>query len=330
MVQCIRKLRSLARYTAFIVAVSVITLVASAAAGDSDSFGAYWHDGKAELDGYRLRVTRYGQVRSGHAVMVYVTEPFLRSKLIKADQPSKNKGDVFDVLKLNLIRDFQTGIYDYNTMASVFVRSEDFEPVKITFSSAEWCGHVYEELRFESDRIANRFHSYFEGESSSGSIKQSSGGITQEGLFIVLRGLRGPYLLPGQNRSVVFLPSSLYRRLTHRPLAWSRAQIQRLADHQTVTVPAGSFEAIVYIVVVADGREGRFYIDRDYPHRVVRWTWKTTLEGQNGSRASETDELGELTGTARLAYWELHDNGHERYLDLLGLTSAGSPTPVVP
>jgi len=28
-------------------------------------FGSYWHDGKAELDGYRYAVTRYGQLRRG-------------------------------------------------------------------------------------------------------------------------------------------------------------------------------------------------------------------------------------------------------------------------
>ena len=37
-------------------------------------FDSYWHDGKAELDGYRLTVSRYGQERKGQAVAVYVTE----------------------------------------------------------------------------------------------------------------------------------------------------------------------------------------------------------------------------------------------------------------
>ncbi len=116
-------------------------------------FETYWHDGKAELNGYRLTVSRYGQPRTGRAVAIYVTEPFSKSKRVKVDDPTKNPGGVEDVLKLNLVRDFQTGIYDYNTMVSVFVRSADFSPVKTSFSSAEWCGHVFEEQTFHPGRI---------------------------------------------------------------------------------------------------------------------------------------------------------------------------------
>ena len=119
---------------------------AKAPVASDPAFGTYWHDGKAELDGYRYTVTRYGRERRGHAVAVYVTEPFSRSLRVKVDDPSRNPKDTFDVLKLNLIRDFQTGIYDYNTMTSLFVRSGDFEPVKLSFVSTEWCGNVYEEL----------------------------------------------------------------------------------------------------------------------------------------------------------------------------------------
>ena len=107
-------------------------------AADPD-FGRYWHDGRAELDGYRLTLTRYGQTRRGQCVMIYVTEPFSESLRVKVEDPSARPSDTFDALKLNLVRDFQTGIYDYNTMVSVFVRSADFSPAKITFTSAEWC-----------------------------------------------------------------------------------------------------------------------------------------------------------------------------------------------
>ena len=69
--------------------------------------------------------------------MIFVTEPFSDSKRVKVDDPRRDPPDTFEVLKLNLVRDFQTGIYDYNTMTSVIVRSDDFEPVKVTFSSDE-------------------------------------------------------------------------------------------------------------------------------------------------------------------------------------------------
>ncbi|MCH7549394.1 MAG: hypothetical protein IH969_07665, partial [Candidatus Krumholzibacteriota bacterium] len=137
------------------------TRVVPAVASD---FGSYWHDGKAELSGYRLKVSRYGQEREGHAVMIFVTEPFSDSKRVKVNDHTKNPSDVVDVIKLNLVRDFQTGIYDYNTMTSVFSRTSDFAPLKVTFSSAEWCGHVYGEQRFGEEELREKCFSYFEDE----------------------------------------------------------------------------------------------------------------------------------------------------------------------
>ena len=110
-------------------------------------FGTYWHDGKAELDGYRLTIQRYGHERTGRAVAIYVTEPFSRTKHVKLDDPSKAPGDEIGVLKLNLVRDFQTGIYDYHTILSLFAAEADFRTVKTAFSSSEWCGQEYEELK---------------------------------------------------------------------------------------------------------------------------------------------------------------------------------------
>ena len=283
-------------------------------------FGTHWRDGKAELDGYRWSVTRYGQVRNGQAVMIFVTEPFSDAKRVKADDPSKNPADTFEVLKLNLARDFQTGIYDYNTMTSVFARSDDFEPVKVSFSSGEWCGHVYEELIVNPDNVDQRLFSYFDGESVTRNLAGKRDGVVGDNLFILLRGLRGAYLRPGEKREVPFLPGAFARRLQHRPLEWTTAEIERLADTQLVNVPAGTFTANVY-VVRTNGREGRFFIEAEAPHRIVRWQWKSSGTDRRTHEAAET---GELTGTLRVAYWQRHANGDERLLEELGLT------PVVP
>ncbi len=280
-------------------------------------FTAHWHDGRAELDGYRWTVTRYGQTRDGQVVMIFVTEPFSDEKRVKVDDPSKDPADTVDVLKLNLVRDFQTGIYDYNTMTSVFVRTEDFSPLKISFTSAEWCGHVYEELIVDPRRIEGRFFSYFENESSTTSLDGKPDGVLEDNLFILLRGLKGPYLEPGEERQVPFLAGAFARRLTHAPLAWGTAEIQRLAEPQQVEVPAGRFTTTVY-VVRTDGREGRIFIEDEYPHRIVRWQWTATGPDR---RSGEATGIGELTGTTRVEYWRLHGNGDERYLDDLGLTA---------
>lgn len=295
------------------VVLSIVAAVVCAvpAYGQSVDFGSHWHDGKAEMDGYRLTVNRYGEERAGTCVMVYVTEPFSESKRVKADYPDKNPDDTFEVLKLNLVRDFQTGIYDYNTMVSVFARSSDFTPSKVTFTSAEWCGHVYEELLFYPEKITGHYFSYFENESGERDMKNHGDGVVEDNLFILLRGLRGHYLESGASKKVRLLPSVYYGRLTHKPLEWEDAEIARLGKTETIKVPAGSYETIVYTVKTESGRSGKYYVENEYPHHIVRWEMLPDIKA-------------ELTGTKRMAYWELNKNRDEIRLNDIGL---GTPVP---
>ena len=39
-------------------------------------FGDYWYQGKAELASYDLNQSRYGEIRNGHAVLIFLTEDF--------------------------------------------------------------------------------------------------------------------------------------------------------------------------------------------------------------------------------------------------------------
>lgn len=299
-------------YTA--TTVSLVAIAAAPRAPADPEFGSHWHDGRAEIDGYRFAVQRYGEPRTGQAVMVFVTEPFRAGTRVKADNPSRAPADVFEALKLNLVRDFQAGIYDYSTMVSLFSRSDSFEPVKLTFTSAEWCGNVYEELLIDPKRLQQRVFSYFEGETTSGTLPRPPGGVIEEELFVRLRGLRGEYLRPGAKCTVPFLAGSFHRRLTHTPANWTRAEIERPAAPVRVRVPAGVFVTRLYVVRVTDGREGRFHIETAYPHRIVKWTWSAAR-----GAAVEASESGELTGTQRVAYWKLNGNDGERWLKPLGL-----------
>jgi len=287
-----------------LIATFALAALAVSGSASAEDFGQYWHDGLAELDGYRLSVDRYGQTREGYAVMIYVTEPFSDSKRVKVNDHTRNPSDVVDVLKLNLVRDFQTGIYDYNTMTSVFVRASDFDPLKVTFSSAEWCGHVYSEMVFR-DRIDGFFSSYFEDESGSFQIDRQRNAVSEDNLFILLRGLRGEFLAAGQSRKILLLPSAYHSRLTHRPVEYIEATISRAKGTEQTAVPAGSFETARYDVSAGKDRSGSFWIEAAYPHRIVRW--------------SLAPDVGELTGTARLKYWSLNGNGDERYLEEIGL-----------
>ena len=127
----------------------------------SKNFKAYWYAGEAEITSYDLKQARYGELREGHAVLIYVTEPFLPNVQVKADG---NGADNVNVLKLNSTKNYLTGIYPYSIMSSSFYPvSDNQHAIKISASVQEWCGHVYSQL---NNREVFEFtsHSYFEGE----------------------------------------------------------------------------------------------------------------------------------------------------------------------
>jgi hypothetical protein len=271
-------------------------------------FWAHWSDGKAELNGYRLTQPRYGAPRRGTAVLVFVTEDFSDSVRVKADPGKHPASDVYPVLKLNAVRDFQTGIYDYNVMTSVFARVAAGWPLaKVSFSSQEWCGHVYHHLLPRNGRIAGISHSYFDGEADGqDDLDFPAGGVLEDEVPILLRGWGGAYLAPGESRSVPYLPSLLRARLEHKPLAWGRAQISRGAASAPLTVPAGRFTVDTWRVAQEGGPTSTYQIEQAPPFRIVRWS-------------VDTGEEGVLLGSTRLAYWKLNAPGGERYLKDLGL-----------
>ena len=68
---------------------------------------------------YKITEMRYNEPREGVRIMVVVTEPLSMMTFVKPDSdlPSDKK---IEVLKLNDLRKFTTGIYEYSVMTSVF------------------------------------------------------------------------------------------------------------------------------------------------------------------------------------------------------------------
>jgi hypothetical protein len=304
--------RTLLRY-----ALMCATLAASTAAR-ADDFWRFWGDGKAELDGYALVEPRYGQLRQGTAVAIFVTEDFSEALRVKADPGKHPKSDVVPVMKVNLVRDFQTGIYDYNTMTSTFLRTEfsgdAFWPLlKTSFSSQEWCGHVYMQWLPHGTKLDGTSHSYFDGEAdASPQLEYPAGGVLEDALPILVRGLRGDWLPPGASRKLPFLRSQLRTRLLHVPAKWGEATVTRAAAAAPVKTALGTLRAFTYTVVEAGGDTLTFTVEEAYPHRLLAWQ-------------SSSGESAHLVGSARLEYWKLHDNGDEKYLKQLGLVPQSVP-----
>lgn len=298
------------------------------------TFRKHWHDGKAELAGYELRFPRYGEIRDGTAVAIFVTEPFDAVSRVKPEGPSPHR---FQAFKLNLVQDFTTGVYDYNLMTSAFVQLEEVKGrppgslTKVSFTGQEWCGHVYEHALFDDDGVRTIHHSYFEGEADgSPGLPYPTGGFAEDGLLLWARGLAGPRLAPGERIEVPVLRSLEHARLHHVPLAWDRATLTRGTEPEEIDVPAGHFEVRVLTATVerkagertypegaparASRDEWTFYVERAFPHRIVRWTRSDGVDAR-------------LTGTARLPYWKLNGTGDAEVIRKLGLEPRPPRTP---
>ncbi|MEP0134348.1 MAG: hypothetical protein ABJJ25_08975 [Eudoraea sp.] len=135
------------------------------------AFKDYWYSGEAEITSYKLEQARYGELRDGHAVLIFVTEPFLADKQVKADR--SNPGNI-PVLKLNSTKKYFTGIYPYSVMSSSFYPVKDNQhAIKISSSVQEWCGHVYAQLN-NKEEFEYEAHSYFEGEADQEFIMEKT------------------------------------------------------------------------------------------------------------------------------------------------------------
>ena len=291
---------------------------ATASTAYADDFWTFWGDGKAELDGYALTQPRYGQLREGTAVAIFVTEDFSDALRVKADPGKHPPSDIVHVVKLNLVRDFQTGIYDYNTMTSTFLRTEfgasEFWPlVKTSFSSQEWCGHVYMQWLARGGKLAGTSHSYFDGEADAApELELPAGGVLEDALPVLVRGLRGDWLAPGASKKVPFLRSQMRTRLLHVPAKWGEATVSRAAASATVKTALGALRAYTYTVAETGGDTSTFTVEEAYPHRLLAWQ-------------SSSGEAAHILGSARLEYWKMHNNGDENALKLLGLVPQSVP-----
>jgi len=279
-----------------------------------DGFWDHWGDGKAELAGYALKVPRYGQLRSGEAVLVTVTEDFTAEQRVKSDG---GHGDEYPVLKLNELRDFQTGIYDYNLMTSAFLRLDGVIPLglpdKVSFSMQEWCGHAYEELVIGADSLDRMSQSYFDGETVANTSRpMPARAVIADAMPLLVRGLGGELLGPGETRSVQWLPRASERHMLHRAFAWTEASMTRSSGTQKVTVPAGTFDVYTLTVTPTGSAASTWMVQSSAPHMLVKW-----------SRAD--GEVGTLTGAVRRSYWNDQGEGRETLRQELGLPARRWP-----
>ncbi|WP_418604410.1 septum formation inhibitor Maf [Hwangdonia sp.] len=267
----------------------------STAKGPSQAFKDYWYAGKAEITSYKLEQARYGEIREGKAVLIYVTEDFLPNKQVKADNQNPNN---ISVLKLNATKKFNTGLYPYSIMQSTFYPvSNNQHAIKITSSIQEWCGQVYAQLN-NKDKFEVASYSYFESEGDKNFKLVKS--ILENELWTQLR--IDPKSLPVGNLQII--PSLEYSRLKHVDLKAYNAQVSLTNNTYSIEYPELD-------------RTLTIQFNPNFPHDILGW--EETFKSGFGKNAKTLTTKATKLNTIKSAYWGKNSNKDEVLRDTLQL-----------
>lgn len=262
-----------------------------------DNFKDYWYQGKAEITSYHLEQARYGEIHKGHAVLVFVTEPFSKSKKVKLDNPSATPKDEVPVLKLNATRKFNTGVYPYSMMSSIFTPvdlSKHPNTLKVSTSSQEWCGHTFMQLREEKNNYSVEIDSYFESEGDTESKVDKV--ILEDEIWTRLR--IAPKSLP--TGAIEMLPGTMFARLRH-------IEYRPVTANATMTPHRDQSDLMTYRVVYQGmNRSLSIHFSKDFPYTID--SWEETMGSGFGANAKTLTTKGRRNKSIMDAYWNHHNN----------------------
>ncbi len=259
---------------------------------DPVSFGDHWYQGKAEITSYTLKQVRYGELHDGNAVLIFVTEDFSAQKQVKLDRPDEAGDDAVKVLKLNALRNFNTGVYPYTVMTSAFTpvdRDRYPRTLKITTSVQEWCGHAFVQLNRLDDQYYVQQYSYFESEGDL--VKDLEDAIPEDELWATIR--LNPDDLP--TGEITMIPGSLYQRFEHTAWRTVKATAILMPD---VKQPDLMIYNLVYYPDLNRTLTIRF--KRDFPHEIESWE---EVEFASDGKTEELVTTAVLNRRLMLDYW---------------------------
>ncbi|NRD19898.1 septum formation inhibitor Maf [Winogradskyella eckloniae] len=250
----------------------------------SEDFKDYWYNGEAEITSYKLEQARYGEIKDGTSVLIFVTEDFLPKEQVKANHYNASN---IPVLKLNMTKNFNTGIYPYSIMQSTFFPvSNNQHAIKISASIQEWCGQVYTQLNNrESFEIMS--HSYFEGEADNTFSLEKN--WTENELWVKLR--IDPKSLPVGD--ITIIPSIESARLNHDELKAYKATAILKEDSYTI-----NYHEL--------RRTLQIEFNSKFPYEILGWT-ETTTTGKGPSEKTLTTKATKLE-SLKTDYWNKKSN----------------------
>lgn len=228
-----------------------------------NQFKSYWYSGKAELNSYELKQSRYGDIREGEVVLVFVTEPFSLSKQVKLDTPNDAGNDNVSVMKLNQLRKFTTGIYDYSIMSSTFTPIDlknHPHTLKLTTSIQEWCGHTFTQLNLQENNYQFKQFSYFEADGDT--EDNITAALLEDELMTRIRINKG--LLPLGVIDLIF--STTYSRFANKKMIATKAEISKT---ESDTLIHYNIEYLNY------ERKISIDVEKKFPHKILSWTEDT-------------------------------------------------------
>jgi len=265
----------------------------------NNDFSDYWYQGEAEVSSYRLEQARYGEVRNGDAVFVYVTEDFSKSKQVKLDNAAAAGDDKVAILKLNTLRKFKTGIYDYSMMESIFTPVDIKKyphSLKTTTTSQDWCGHSFTQFNLEDDKYKITEFSYFESEGDK--VIKTDNVLLEDEIWTRLR--INPGSIPEGN--VELIPGTFFTRLKHTDIKPKSARIsmQKGEGFSTLKVEYLHLERSLTI---------RF--ESEFPFKILYFK-------ENNGAGNVTQAV--LKQSLKSAYWAKNSNRFAGLRDSLELT----------
>ncbi len=256
----------------------------------SEQFKAHWFDGNAEISSYSLNQSRYGEVRNGSAVLIYVTEDLLKKEQVKANRKSKT---TIPVLKSNRTKKFLTGIYPYSIMISSFSALKSPQAiVKNSASIQEWCGQSYLQMNHKAKQLEIISHSYFEGEADQTFTLEEN--RTEDELWNLIR-LRPQALPLGDLKLVSSLETS---RLNHKKIEAYDA-IATIEQKKNTTVYTINYPKLERSLAIE--------FNSSFPHTIEGW-----VEQTRGKGAAFTSTAKRIH-TERRQYWIENDNASTKY-----------------
>lgn len=295
--------------TSLILVLSVTAAVAQLPpqVKDREAFSDYWYTGVAEITRYHLVQNHYGEEREGDAVLVFVTEDFLTGKQVKLETPAGGR-EYVSVLKLNTVKKFVTGIYDYSMMSSVFTPIPVHNwprSLKATASVQEWCGQTFSQLNFMNNRYRVRSYSYFENDGDVATYLPNR--MLEEEIWTRLR--LSPDLLPEGTFEII--PSGFDVRTAHRE--WRVLEATGARNAYTGDVFQGDDLQAYTLDYATAGRSLTIIYEAAFPHQIAGWEeTRTSPRGTTLSRAIKTNQV-------RSPYWQQNRVADEYLREDLGL-----------